>query len=149
MVTSSLDHWFGQIDLSDLDRRCRRHSDFRVYCTTRLALILFTREIARQTPRTGITAAAFHPGVVGSAFGPRARGAFGVPHRTRLGRASTLSPEEGAEPLIHLASLDDLLTVNGQYVHRSRADARTSTRASDAEPAQKLWVTTEVILAED
>ena len=149
VVTSSLGHWFGQIDLSDLDRRRRRYSDFRVYCTTKLALILFTREIARQTPRTGITAAAFHPGVVGSAFGPRARGAFGIPYRTRLGRASTLSPEEGAEPLIHLASLDDPQTVNGQYFNRSRADARTSAPASDAELARKLWVTTEVILAKD
>jgi NAD(P)-dependent dehydrogenase (short-subunit alcohol dehydrogenase family) len=69
VVTSSLGHWAGRIRLDDLDREKRRYSGFAAYADSKLANVLFAREIARRTPETGITAVAFHPGTVASALG--------------------------------------------------------------------------------
>lgn len=75
VVTSSLGHWAGRIRLDDLDREKRGYSGFAAYADSKLANVLFAREIARRTPRTGITAVVFHPGTVASALGRDTGGA--------------------------------------------------------------------------
>ena len=66
VTTSSRAHAFARIDLDDLDA-ARRFSAMRQYGVTKLANILFTRELARRAPR--LVATCFHPGAVGSEFG--------------------------------------------------------------------------------
>src|SRR5262249_51053087 len=66
ITTSSMAHAFARLDLDDLDA-ARRFSSWRQYGVSKLANILFTRELARRAP--GIVATCFHPGAVGSEFG--------------------------------------------------------------------------------
>ncbi|GHE41601.1 hypothetical protein [Streptomyces capitiformicae] len=57
-----------------------------------------------------------------------------------------LGSEKGAEPLVRLASVADPHSVNGQYFHRFRPNARTSRQARDPPVARTLWERTESML---
>jgi hypothetical protein len=47
---------------------------------------------------------------------------------------------------VHLASLADPHSVNGQYFNKLKANAPTSKRARDAELGKTLWKRTETLL---
>ena len=68
---SSTGHTFARngLDFDDLDWERRKYRGFMVYCATKLANVLFTRELARREDGATITANAVHPGWVGSNFG--------------------------------------------------------------------------------
>src|SRR5579871_649469 len=66
--TASDAHKSGKIDFSDLQSE-RSYSSFRVYGTSKLENILFTRELARRLSGSNVTANCLHPGFVGTRFG--------------------------------------------------------------------------------
>lgn len=146
IVTSSMGHRFGRISLEDLNFSRRRFFSLKAYGSAKLADLIFARELARRAPGTGISAVSFHPGTVGSSFARDSRGPASLMYNTSVGRRLLLSNEQGAAPLVHLAALEDPLSVNGQYFHRMRADAPTSKQARDPELARELWHTTETML---
>lgn len=147
VVTSSAAHWIGRIRLDDLEFSQRTYTAGRAYSAAKLAALLFAREIARRAPQSGITAVAFHPGAVGSNFGSDAKGAIGLVYQTAMGRALTIDNEQGAAPLVYLACVPDPVTVNGQYFNRLKPHSRTSQQARDLQLGQRLWATTESMLA--
>lgn len=146
VVTSSLGHLTGRIRLDDLSFEKRSFSTGTAYSDTKLADLLFAREIARRTPQSGITAVAFHPGVVDSSIGTGAAGVTSLLYNTRIGRLAMLSTEKGAAPLVHLAAVADPHAVNGQYFNRMHADAWTSKYARDGDLGRRLWEHTEALL---
>lgn len=93
VVTSSVAHWGGRLDLDDLDFIKRRHSASAAYTASKLADLLFAREIARRTPQTRITAVAFHPGNVRSSFGREASGVSRLIYNTVVGRLLLIGEE--------------------------------------------------------
>ncbi|MFI6014070.1 SDR family NAD(P)-dependent oxidoreductase [Streptomyces sp. NPDC051243] len=133
IVTSSFGHWTGRIRLDDLSYEKRSYSTSAAYSDSKLAGLLFAREIARRTPQSGITAVAFHPGVVNSNIGTGAAGMTNLIYNTRLGRATMISNDKGAAPLVHLATLPDPHSVNGQYFNKMKANSRTSKQARDGD----------------
>jgi NAD(P)-dependent dehydrogenase (short-subunit alcohol dehydrogenase family) len=68
VTVSSNAHATGRIDFGDLQGE-RSYSGARAYSQSKLANVLFTYELARRQPATGVTANALHPGVVRTAFG--------------------------------------------------------------------------------
>ena len=136
--TASVANRFGSVDLDKLDNTDGTYIAFRVYSTSKLENILFTRELARRTAGEGITASCFHPGPVASDFG---RDSFltGIVYRTPLKKLFTISVDEGAAPLVHLATLEDPESVNGVYFHRMKANGATNKQADDAQLAAGLW----------
>jgi NAD(P)-dependent dehydrogenase (short-subunit alcohol dehydrogenase family) len=149
VVTSSIAHRAGRIRLDDLDTRRHRYSAGAAYGAAKLADLLFSREIARRAERTGITSVAFHPGAVASDFGRGATGPAGFVYHSALGRRLfTIDNDTGAEPLVHLATMADPHTVNGQYFNRLKPNASTSAQARDAELGTRLWTTTEELLGD-
>ena len=68
---SSTGHTFARdgLDFGDLDWERRKYRGFLVYCATKLANVLFTRELARRYEETNLTTNAVHPGWVASNFG--------------------------------------------------------------------------------
>jgi NAD(P)-dependent dehydrogenase (short-subunit alcohol dehydrogenase family) len=97
VVTSSVAHRGGRIELDDLDFTTGRHSGSAAYNASKLADLLFAREIARRTPQTRITAVAFHPGNVRSRPGRQASGVSNLIYNTPVGRL-ILIDEESARP---------------------------------------------------
>jgi NAD(P)-dependent dehydrogenase (short-subunit alcohol dehydrogenase family) len=109
---------------------------FKVYGRSKLCNILFTRELARRLAGTGVTANSLHPGFVATRFGNETGGliSFGI----RVGKRFALSPEEGAETLVYLASSPEVSTVTGEYFHKCRPAIPTA-EAQDDEKARRLW----------
>lgn len=137
---ASLAHWaaVGGIRFADLQAASRRYQSFDVYGRSKLANILFTRELARRMAGTGVTANAVHPGPVRSGFGMDGDlgGLGGLGNR--LVRTFEISPEAGARTSIHVASAPELATVTGGYFARCRPARLAPWARSDADAA-RLW----------
>ena len=132
---SSDAHRGAQFDFAD-PQGVRRYSGWRAYGQSKLANLLFTYELARRLKDTGVTANAVHPGFVATGFGHNNRGAFAW--LIRLAQCFALSPEQGAETLIYLATSGAVEGVTGRYYVKQRPVA--SSRVSyDQAAAQRLW----------
>jgi NAD(P)-dependent dehydrogenase (short-subunit alcohol dehydrogenase family) len=66
-------HRGSRLDFEDL-QSSRRYSGWMAYQRSKLANILFTRELARRLEGTGVTANCLHPGFVATNFGDNNRG---------------------------------------------------------------------------
>ena len=138
VATSSVASRGATIDLADLDLE-HGYETFRAYGASKLANVLFTRELHRRFHAQGVSSAAFHPGVVASNFGSSSDVFWGRFYRTWLARQIFTPPARGADQLVWLAegaAGEDW--VSGQYWVRRRV-GRTSPLADDADLASRLW----------
>jgi NAD(P)-dependent dehydrogenase (short-subunit alcohol dehydrogenase family) len=141
VTTSSGAHHMGRMDLADVARRERGYAGFRVYGDSKLANILFTRELSRRLAGTGVTANCFHPGWVATRFGLDNPG-LGAKLLAVVGPALARSPEKGADTLVWLAASPAAAGRSGEYF-QDRKPARTSGRARDDGLAARLWALSE------
>lgn len=133
--TTSAAHIGRSLDFDDL-QLAKEYSTMAAYGRSKLANILFTRELARRLAGTGVTANCLHPGFVATGLGQRAGGPFGFVVRFAMlfaGRA-----ERGAQTIVHLASSPDVASVTGAYFISSR-QAEPSPAARDDLAARRLW----------
>jgi len=138
-VTSDAHSWAGgPLDFDDLGGRGHA-SPMKRYGVSKLANILFTRELARRLEGTGITAHCFHPGFVGTGFATNNGLVASVAMRLMSGFNRT--PEQGADTGVWLATRDET-PENGRYfVDR---EARWPKRyAQSDEDAARLWQASE------
>lgn len=63
VVVSSLFHWYGRIKKDDLNSE-KSYNRWLAYGQSKLANILFTRELSKRLEGTGVTANSLHPGGV-------------------------------------------------------------------------------------
>jgi NAD(P)-dependent dehydrogenase (short-subunit alcohol dehydrogenase family) len=112
---------------------------FKVYGRSKLGNILFTRELARQLS-TGVTANCLHPGFVATRFGDQSGGLIGF--GIGVAKRFALSPQQGAETLVYLASSPEVASVTGQYFCKCRT-ATPNAEAQDDAKAKRLWIETE------
>jgi NAD(P)-dependent dehydrogenase (short-subunit alcohol dehydrogenase family) len=137
---SSTGHTYARkgLDFDDLEWANRRYQGFGVYCATKLANILFTRELPNRWDDTGVTANAVHPGFVGSNFGRE--GDMGILGSVAmvLARPFAVSSATGARTSIYLASSPEVDAITGQYFSRCRV-AKPSNAALDKAAAARLW----------
>lgn len=135
--TASDAHKSGKLDFGDL-QSSTSYSSFRVYGTSKLCNILFTRELARRLGGSGVTANCLHPGFVGTRFGQNNANNIVMKGLARLIMSFGLSPEEGAKTIIHLASASDVATISGEYFYKCKL-AEPSLAAQDDDAAKRLW----------
>jgi NAD(P)-dependent dehydrogenase (short-subunit alcohol dehydrogenase family) len=133
LTTASDAHEGGKLDLDDLQSE-RSYAAMRVYGTSKLCNILFTRELARRAPQ--LRANCFHPGVVRTGFGKNDNGIWKV--LTTLGGPFFRSPERGARSLVWLATSEEGGRLTGEYVQDEKV-AQPSTDARDPNLARALW----------
>jgi retinol dehydrogenase 14 len=133
VTTASDAHGSGVIDLDDLDMN-RKWSIFRAYGTSKLANILFTRELARRLADTDVTANCLHPGVIRTRLGRG--GIAGVTWRIMSPFMS--SPRKGGARIVHVASDPIGAEVTGRYFVDDRPRA-LSGQAADDDLALQLW----------
>jgi NAD(P)-dependent dehydrogenase (short-subunit alcohol dehydrogenase family) len=144
VVTSSFMNLEGRIDLADLEADpagvSRRHRPFVAYSTTKLANILFVKELARRSAAGGPTATAVHPGVVLSRFG-QDHWLVRAFYRKPLLAFGARTSASGALPLVEVATRPDPETVNGTFRMRFHQGERlfSSRQAHDAALARGLW----------
>ena len=138
VTVASRAHRNGHIAFDDLEGS-HRYSGVRAYAQSKLANVLFTRELARRLEGTGVVAHAVHPGVV----------ATGIWESVPVARAITpllpwimRSPAQGAESTLHAVLSEAAGSVTGRY-YVGRAEAPTTSEAADPAAARRLWEASE------
>ena len=133
VTTASDAHKTGSLDLEDLQSQ-KAYAAMRVYGTSKLCNILFTRELARRAPE--LHANCFHPGVVRTGFGKDENGIWKA--LTTLGAPFFRSPQRGARSLVWLAVSHAAGSLTGEYVVDEKVLA-PSAQAQDDTLAEDLW----------
>jgi NAD(P)-dependent dehydrogenase (short-subunit alcohol dehydrogenase family) len=133
--TASAAHAYGMLDFDDL-QSARRYSGWGAYGRSKLCNILWTRELARRLAGTEMTANCLHPGAVRTGFGGNNGGL--VKTLFGLARPFMLTPQQGADTLIHLASSPEVAGRTGGYWSRRRL-TQPAAAATDPDAASRLW----------
>ncbi|KKK66203.1 hypothetical protein LCGC14_2966450, partial [marine sediment metagenome] len=92
---SSMVYKWGTIDFDNLQGEKRYDMD-KAYNQSKLAIVLFTYELARRLQGTGVTVNSLEPGLVATDFGREYTG-FKRLMTTKIWRPFMKSPEKGAE----------------------------------------------------
>lgn len=129
-------HFKGTMDFADIGFE-RGYRILRAYGRSKLANVLFASELARRLAGTTVTSNSVHPGRVATNIwsgAPR----WAQPLITYWLSRTFIPVEDGAEPLVALATRPDLADVTGRYFDRM-AEAASSPSAQDLELATRLW----------
>ena len=137
--TASAAHQGARLDFDDLQSG-RSFSAMGAYGRSKLCNILFTRALAGQLAATGVTANCLHPGVVATRFGDNTGGLLGL--MMPLVKLLSISPERGAQTIVHLAASPDVEGVSGLYFAKC-GPATPSAAARDDAAAARLWQASE------
>ncbi|WP_196812058.1 SDR family NAD(P)-dependent oxidoreductase [Nocardia sp. CNY236] len=137
--TASIAYRLADLNLDTVDTHTGPYSIFRAYAASKLADILFTRELARRTEGTGLVTAAFHPGATASRLYDDVPLGLGRFINSPIARPVFAGPAKGAAPLVYLATTADGSTINGRYFNRFDLERLRNTQAADPDLAQRLW----------
>ena len=137
-------HEYDNMDFDDLGFE-RSYFGMKAYARSKLANLLFTYELARRLAGSGVTVNAVHPGGVATdiwrtnfpVLGPAIKWVMSL---------FALTPEEGADTLIYLASSPDVEGVTGKYFVEREAIA-SSPLSYDEQVAARLWEVSEQLTA--
>ncbi|MGB7976829.1 MAG: SDR family oxidoreductase [Roseiarcus sp.] len=137
--TSSVAHDGASLDFSDL-QSAKGYGGLKVYGRSKLANILFTRELARRLAGTGVTANCLHPGVVKTRFGESSGGFAGL--LIPFLRPFFITAEKGADTLVYLVSSPAVAGTTGGYFVKRKLTEPSSAARDDA-AAKRLWIESE------
>jgi retinol dehydrogenase-14 len=135
VVVASAVEAMGRLDFEDLSR-AGSYDPIDAYCQSKLANVLFTRELARRLGGTGVTANCVHPGVAATKLLLDYSGrpaAYGLVQRLRY-----LSPRVAARAIVHVATAPELHQTTGAFFVDG-APASGSPASQDTALADRLW----------
>jgi NAD(P)-dependent dehydrogenase (short-subunit alcohol dehydrogenase family) len=115
------------------------------YCRSKLANVLFTRQLAKRLD-ADVTVNAAHPGPVRSSFGMDGDLHGFMSFGMRIVRPFEITPKRGAKTSLHLATSPDVAGKTGGYWVRSKP-GHMSRQARSDEAAARLWDESEGLLA--
>jgi NAD(P)-dependent dehydrogenase (short-subunit alcohol dehydrogenase family) len=134
--TASDAHKGAKLDFNDL-QAAHGFSPMKAYGRSKLCNILFTRELARRWRGQGVTANCLHPGFVATRIGDDIDGLLAG--LFRVAKYFAITPEQGAETIVFLASSPEVANISGEYFYKCRT-AQTTAEASNDEDAKRLWL---------
>jgi NAD(P)-dependent dehydrogenase (short-subunit alcohol dehydrogenase family) len=140
VTVASAAHRGAQMPFDDLQQTQGRYSGLRAYGQSKLANIMFTYALARRLTGSNVTANTLHPGFVASGFA-RNNG-VGMNLAMTIVRPFAISPEQGAQTTLYLASSPQAETVSGQYFVKCQR-ARSSPESYDKAGQERLWEVSE------
>src|SRR5947209_12967527 len=135
--TASDAHRGKKLDFDDL-QSARNYKGFPVYGRSKLCNILHAGELSRRWAGSGVTANSLHPGFVATRFADGVSGMFGL--GIAFAKLFALTPEQGAETIVYLASSQDqsVMNANGLYFAKSKVSTPTK-EARNGDTARRLW----------
>lgn len=137
---SSGAHKAGTIHFPD-PHMTQGYGIWKGYAQSKLANILFTKELAERLRGTTVTVNCLHPGAVSTNIGVNRTTGFGKSVHALL-RPFFLTPAKGAETANYLSLSPDVAGISGEYYYKKRV-ARVSAKAADKELAKRLWTWSE------
>ncbi|BES93584.1 retinol dehydrogenase [Nesidiocoris tenuis] len=140
-VSSKLHLWARSMYFDDINLANKSYSPVLGYGRSKLANILFTKELAERLKGTGVTAYSLHPGVVSTelsrhvdtAFIPGARWFY-----DKMGWIFRKTPVQGAQTTLHCALDEKAGNESGLYYDDCVVTTPTSC-ARDSAMAKELW----------
>lgn len=129
-VASSAHEDVDRVDWDNLPAQ-DHYDGWGAYALSKFADITFTYSLARAIEGTGVTVNCLHPGVTDTKL---LRSAFpGYP---------AISPEEGAQTSVYLATSRDVTGISGRYFD-GRKQVRSSALTYNREVQDRLWALAE------
>jgi NAD(P)-dependent dehydrogenase (short-subunit alcohol dehydrogenase family) len=133
---SSMMHQMAKNNFNNFNNEAN-YKAFNAYSLSKLALMHFTYELDRKLKGSGVMVNAMHPGWVKSNFGSDVyTGFYGVVDT--LSKPLQLTPEQGANTIIYLASSDEVENVSGKYFVKKKA-VNSSAASYDKQVSADLW----------
>jgi NAD(P)-dependent dehydrogenase (short-subunit alcohol dehydrogenase family) len=133
--TASAAHQGAALDFDDL-QSAKNFRAMTAYGRSKLCNILFTRQLGRSLQGTNVTANCLHPGFVATRFADESGGL--ISRFAWLAKLFAISPAEGAQTIVYLASSPEVADVTGQYFYKCRPTT-PSAPALDDRAALALW----------
>jgi len=140
---SSAQHATVSMEFDNLQGE-KAYATLRNYGQAKLALLLWTYELARRLEGTGVTVNALHPGITASNFpaGMTGPAAWAM----KLSKPFLLTAEQGAQTTLYLATSPQVEGVTGKYFAKSQ-EKSSSSRSYDQTVGLRLWEVTEQLVA--
>ena len=132
---SSDAHHGSRMNFDDVQGE-KKFSGWQAYGQSKLALILYTRELSKRLAGTGVTVNSVHPGVVRTHFAKNNGGLLALGFRI-IG-VFFISPTASAKRVLYVATSPDLENVSGKYFTKMH-EARSSKESYDDVSAERLW----------
>ena len=136
VVVASGAHKVGKIHFDDINLK-KHFNVITAYSQSKLANVLFTREMARRLKKRRISVNCCHPGAVATNIGIDRETGFGKTI-TGLLKPFFQTPAEGAGTAIYLATSDEVSNITGGYFYRCRI-AKSSKRSRSRILAKRLY----------
>jgi len=140
---SSAQHANASMEFDNLQGE-KKYANLRSYNQAKLALLLWTYELARRLEGTGVTVNALHPGVTASNFVDGMNGPAAL--AMKVLKPFLLTVEQGAQTTLYLATSPQVEGVTGKYFVKSQ-EKKSSSRSYDQTVGLRLWEVTEQLVA--
>jgi NAD(P)-dependent dehydrogenase (short-subunit alcohol dehydrogenase family) len=128
----------SKFDLNNLQTDIK-YTGLKAYTASKLALILFTQELAEQLSDKNISVNALHPGHVSTElWNMWERPKWYQSLILRILNMFLISPEEGAQTSIHLATSDEVQNITGKYFSKKKP-VKVNSKYNTLEIQKKLW----------
>lgn len=141
---SSDSHKTAHLDFDDLQSE-KSGAGLNAYGRSKLANVVFSYELARRLEGTGVTVNVLHPGLVRTGFAD-SLGAVPAAIFGFVMRFVALTPEQGAQTSVYLATSPDVENVSGKYWEKSKA-LQSGRAAYDESTWTRLWEVSEKMVA--
>eukprot|EP00092_Neocalanus_flemingeri_P019775 GFUD01021415.1.p1 GENE.GFUD01021415.1~~GFUD01021415.1.p1 ORF type:complete len:334 (+),score=104.31 GFUD01021415.1:80-1081(+) len=143
---SSLAHERGRMQWEDINWDKTPYNAIQAYSQSKLANILFTKELARKGEGSGVNAYALHPGVINTELGRHLKDTFGPAVMLwKLAVPFIKTPDSGAQTTIYCAVEESLADHNGRYYSDCK-EKQPAPQAENIEDAKKLWEVSEQLV---
>ncbi|KGP71571.1 SDR family oxidoreductase [Pontibacillus yanchengensis] len=136
VVVSSGAHKWGKIHFDD-PHLTNSYNVMKAYGQSKLANVLFTKELARRLKNSSVTVNAVHPGAVATSLGVNRNTGFGKRVMIFLSPFFR-SPEKGASTAIYLATSPEVEGQSGDYYY-NESIAPITNMANDEQLAKTFW----------
>mgnify|MGYP000306535768 FL=1 len=137
--TGTIAHASGNLNSNDFQGNEKKYRGFSgIYGDTKLALTIFTIEMAKKLEGTGVTCNVIHPGVVNTNLGRNVFPKIFYVILRPIGKVFLLSSKKGAEPIIKAAISNEFDNINGNYYKRFK-NLKPSKKVFNENLNERLW----------
>ncbi|CAG2109577.1 unnamed protein product, partial [Medioppia subpectinata] len=135
---------FGRIHLDNINLRNGAYDNLYAYAQSKLANILFTRELAKRLRHSNITAYCLHPGVINTNLSrhvdnPELHETKGQTNRGWFYNKFFMTPLMGSQTTLYCALEDKLANESGFYYNNCVRVDHMTPEANDDSTAKSLW----------
>ncbi|XP_019850137.1 PREDICTED: retinol dehydrogenase 11-like isoform X1 [Amphimedon queenslandica] len=140
VTVSSVGHYFGSLDFNDM-MWSKHYGSQKSYFRSKLANVMFARELGKRLEGTGVTTYSLHPGSINTELGRHLVAGWKAIFKPILYPISWLlakTPTQGAQTTLHCAVSEEAEGITGKYWSNCSI-AKPNKLALIDEDCKKLW----------